>query len=220
MQPQHTTARQRKTIERPCDICSNPYTARLDSLARHGVGYCSRSCANRGRIQKRRLLADRFWEKVDKDGSVPAHCPELGQCWVWTANQSKNGYGMMTRGGHSGPMVYTHRVSWELHFGPIPDGLWVLHKCDNRPCVRPDHLWLGTRADNMADASRKGRLIGRRHVQGESHSQAVLTVELVHILRSRYDAGESTKDLSIAFQLVYNTVDACVKRVTWRHVQP
>lgn len=88
---------------------------------------------------------ERFWAKVDKgDG-----------CWEWTGGRANRGYGHVepVRGQNRS----AHRVSWELTNGPIPDGLWVLHRCDNPPCVRPSHLFLGTHADNMRDMEAKGR---------------------------------------------------------------
>lgn len=98
--------------------------------------------------------AERFWAKVNKDGPIPAHVPELGPCWVWTAALHRRGYGWFR---FNGTPTLAHRVSWELTNGPIPDGLQVLHKCDNKPCERPDHFFLGTDADNMADKTAKGR---------------------------------------------------------------
>lgn len=98
----------------------------------------------------------RFWDKVNKDGPVPVHASELGPCWVWTAYCDRFGY------GHSrfdGRVWSAHRISWTLINGPIPDGLWVLHACDNPPCVNPAHLWLGTAADNAHDRDRKGRQV-------------------------------------------------------------
>lgn len=96
----------------------------------------------------------RYWSKINKNGSIPAHCPELGNCWERTPKVREPPYGMMTFNGKSTAM---HRISWILAYGEIPDGLWVLHKCDNRLCVRPDHLWLGTPKDNTQDMMRKGR---------------------------------------------------------------
>lgn len=96
---------------------------------------------------KPRPLADRFWEKVDRGE----------ECWTWKPEFSRNpgGYGMFTP--RHGARVGAHRISWELANGPIPPGMFVLHHCDNPPCVRPDHLWLGTHLDNMADMKAKGR---------------------------------------------------------------
>lgn len=95
-------------------------------------------------------LAQRLWERVDKgDG-----------CWDWTARVNENGYGVIAA---SYRKRYAHRASWELTYGPIPDGLCVLHRCDNRRCVRPDHLFLGTRQDNSADMVAKGRSTRRTH---------------------------------------------------------
>lgn len=100
-------------------------------------------------------LPDRFWAKVNKDG--PIH-PTLGtECWIWTGCKTRFGHGQIGRGGRGTGLIPSHRVSWEMHNAPVPDGLWVLHHCDNPPCVRPDHLFLGTHQDNMHDMVRKGR---------------------------------------------------------------
>jgi hypothetical protein len=87
----------------------------------------------------------RFWPKLNKgDG-----------CWEWTGGCNDWGYGMMK--GDGGKMLYAHRVSYELHHGEIPNGLFVCHVCDNPKCANPDHLFLGTHKDNMADMMVKGR---------------------------------------------------------------
>lgn len=93
---------------------------------------------------------DRFWRKVVKG-------PE---CWEWSgATNGSKGYGVMwaPEVGHSG-RAYVHRVSYMLAFGPIADGMFVLHRCDNPKCVRPEHLFLGTNTDNMRDCAAKGRV--------------------------------------------------------------
>jgi len=89
----------------------------------------------------------RFWYYVIKhdDG-----------CWEWTGGTQKPGYGKLGAGGGDNA-AYAHRVSWEIHYGPIPEGMRVLHRCDNPPCTRPDHLFLGTQTDNMKDMWAKGR---------------------------------------------------------------
>ena len=100
-------------------------------------------------MRKTRPIADRFWEKVSKTDS----------CWVWTGVKTRGGYGYLHKSsGTEQQSRRAHRISWELHNGQIPDGLWVLHKCDNPPCVNPDHLFLGDRKANMDDCAAKGRI--------------------------------------------------------------
>jgi len=89
----------------------------------------------------------RFWSKVTKGAG----------CWEWTASTDHKGYGKLAEGGRQGRTLSAHRVSYELNVGPIPDGLLVLHRCDNPPCVRPDHLFVGTHTDNAQDMAKKGR---------------------------------------------------------------
>ena len=92
-------------------------------------------------------MVDRFWEQTATgDG-----------CWLWQGSRNNKGYGQLSKGGRSGGSVLTHRYSWEIHNGPIPDGLCVCHRCDNPPCVNPEHLFLGTYKDNAVDRRDKGR---------------------------------------------------------------
>lgn len=101
-------------------------------------------------------VEDRFWSKVDKNGPSPNHRPELGPCHVWIGATRAEGYGAFK---FRGKIAKAHRVSWILEEGEIPDGICVLHKCDNPPCVRHAHHFLGTRAENVADAVAKGRMV-------------------------------------------------------------
>src|SRR3990167_4557066 len=158
---------------------------------------------NGGRPRKPRRRpapAEYFWSFVDK--------PEVG-CWTWrghrhTNGRHANGYGRFgyTPAG-STRTVYqrAHRFSWELHFGPIPPGLEVCHHCDNSLCVRPDHLFLGTQADNITDAAAKGRM-----PHGRRHPWAKLTEEAVVRLRAEYAAGASARTLAPRYGVSSRTV--------------
>lgn len=102
-------------------------------------------------------MQDRFWQHVAKSEG----------CWEWTGANSGRGYGRV--GVDGGKTTGAHRVSWEMHYGPVPDGCSVLHRCDNRPCVRPDHLFLGDKLANMADMVAKGRAGHTGGVRGDRH---------------------------------------------------
>lgn len=126
---------------------------------------------------------------------TPGHGPR-GDCHVFTGTKP-TGYGTISVDGE---MRLAHRVAWELAYGAIPPGLWVLHRCDHPPCVRVDHLFLGTRADNTADMVAKGRGRGGRQL-GEANPAAKLTREQVDEIRrggvgrhlaERFGVSEST----------------------------
>src|SRR6266436_3883570 len=121
-------------------------------------------------------IQDRFWSKVDKQGEQ--------ECWNWKAGKNKGGYGVfyLEHSHHNEPSIrdFAHRLSWQFANGPIPDGKWVLHKCDNPPCVNPNHLFVGTVADNQKDMAQKGR--------GSTHRR-ILTPDQVLEIRKKYVRG-------------------------------
>lgn len=121
-----------------------------------------------------------FWSHVNKDGSIPSHCPELGQCWEWTAGHNK-GYGV----ARYKKETLSHRISWMIAHGDIPNDLFVLHKCDNPTCINPDHLFLGTHQDNNDDMRKKGR--GK--YPGKKFYERKLTEAQTFEIVERYLAG-------------------------------
>lgn len=124
--------------ERRCLTCVKKFFAYPRDVGVGWAKYCSRQCAYDARPSL--PIAARMWSKVTKgDG-----------CWVFGGWLDKKGYGWISHKA-------AHRVAWEAANGPIPNGIFVCHRCDNPSCVRPDHLFLGTQRDNMRDASSKGR---------------------------------------------------------------
>lgn len=147
-------------------------------------------------------LEQRFWSRVKKtDG-----------CWLWTGSFGNNGYGQISE---SDKNLSTHRVSWELHYGPIPDGMSVLHQCDNKQCVRPDHLFLGSRGDNNRDRALKGR-----SARGEHHGQSKLTQVQVIRIRQLYSEGLSDRKIAKMFSVARHTIREIVEHRTWTWVEP
>jgi hypothetical protein len=159
-----------------------------------------------------RPLADRFWEKVDKGGPVPDHRPELGPCWVWMGCKNAYGYGVLSErtGYNRFKQIGAHRLSYELTRGER-EGLLVCHHCDNRACVNPDHLFLGTPAENTADMCAKGR-----GLVGERNHAAILTFDDVKIARERYAAGESTADLARDYGVSKSAMRAAISGAQWK----
>lgn len=147
----------------------------------------------------RPTLEDRFWPKVIKG-------PD---CWGWNASTVK-GYGKIWLSGRNEP---AHRVSYELHFGPIPEGLVVRHKCDNRACTNPEHLELGTTADNQRD-----KVVRGRSLKGERHSLAKLTNDEVRQIRRLHSEGVRSGKIAKRFGIDRTNVWQIATRRTWRHI--
>lgn len=161
----------------------------------------------------------RFWAKVEKS-------PDPDGCWVWRGTRTADGYGRF-RLNHTPGEVRAHRLSWEIHFGPIPDGMYVCHRCDNRACIRPDHFFLGTAVDNWLDCLSKGRhSVGTRHslslpaghAQGSRNGRAVFTEDDVREIRRQFVAGVSKRRLARENGVSRPTITAIVTRKHWSHV--
>ena len=153
-------------------------------------------------------LPDRFWAKVARRG------PE--ECWLWMAYLNNTGYGNIKHGGREGRMLLSHRVSYELHFGPIPVGMCVCHRCDNPACVNPSHLFLGTHAENMADRNTKGRAAGPL---GESNRRSKLRESDIRDIRHMRASGFTQQALAERFDISQTNVSSIVRGKTWGHVK-
>ena len=148
---------------------------------------------------------DKFWSKVKIGNS--------DECWEWQRGRDKNGYGKFTA---MRIQMKSHRVAWALARGKIPDGLLVLHKCDNPPCVNVNHLYLGTWQDNMDDKVSRGRAYSP---QGEKQWASKLTTEDVLKIRQLQSEGKFTqRQLGNIFQVTESQISHIVHRKEWTHI--
>lgn len=185
--------------------------------------------ANETSAGQHRQYADRFWRRIEKtDG-----------CWFWRGPYYRNGYGILyvpPRPGLSRRLM-VHRVSWTLNRGVIPDGMMVLHRCDNRGCVRPDHLFLGTAMDNARDMAAKGRQVFQRHPEraprgdrngsrthperrprGELNKMARLSRVDVILIRNKRAAGLSARQIGLQHGVSRSNVHGIVTGRLWPEV--
>ena len=185
----------RTRYEKVCRACGVVFMGRKHAVC------CSHGCNGaKGTVEQR------FWTKVNKGG--PTLDPELGPCWVWTANVDPKGYGILNSGTTPVKMLKAHRISWELAQGAIPDGAFVCHRCDNRLCCNPGHLWLGNNLSNMADMSRKVRQPNRK--------LCPCSVRAIRRLSADEDLG--TTELGKRFGVSATAVGYVLSGVTWRQV--
>jgi hypothetical protein len=176
--------------EQTCQHCGKKYT--ITYWIANPTKFCSHSCRNKART---RPIEERFWEKVKKASS----------CWLWIGAIRGGGYGVLgTKRGEK--YANAHHFSWELHYGPVPEGLQVLHKCDVRHCVNPEHLFVGTAADNMLDKAKKGRN-GRKLTRGD-----------VLEIRSAIAKGNSNQILAADFGVTAQLINMIRKRKIWTEV--
>ncbi len=142
-----------------------------------------------------------FWSRVAKGG----------ECWLWTGSKTSAGYGQFGPGGTA------HRRSYEIHKGPIPAGMFVMHSCDNPPCVNPAHLSLGTSTDNNRDMVSKGRSRGRAG-HGTLNCNAKLTPEKVVAIRRLAAEGRDQREIGRQYGISQAVVWHVFHRKTWKHV--
>lgn len=146
-------------------------------------------------------LAERFWAKVNRR--------ESDECWEWQGSRLPAGYGRIAIGGRRNQ--YAHRLSYELHHGVMPDGMWVLHRCDNPPCVNPAHLYLGTPSANMQDCAGRGRsslaVLRPADVRRIRACRADLTASPAALERMAHD-----------LRVTPETIENVLSGHTWSHV--
>ena len=148
-------------------------------------------------------IKEKFWNNVKKTDS----------CWNWIGANKQYRYGRISINKKS---YTTHRISWILHYGKIPKGLFVLHKCDNHLCVNPKHLFVGTQKDNMQDKILKGR---SRNQNGENNNMSKLTGKIVLEIRRLYnDKNIPRKEISKMFNISTSNIDYIVTNKTWKHI--
>jgi len=199
------------------------------SIADGRRSYC-KSCLQLMRQTKRdftETFQSRFWSHVDKRDS----------CWLWTGTTNRAGYGVLSQGYRQ---FLAHRVAYELTYGPLPDEYFACHHCDNPPCVRPDHLFAGTNAENTADRNRKGRQVKDCHVapehrpygqrngaythpesvrRGEANGSAKLSIADIKAIRQEYDTiATPISRLAVRYGVSSSSIGDIVHRRTWRHI--
>ncbi len=149
----------------------------------------------------------RFWARAIPDSATG--------CWNWNGSRGKNGYGTVTFNYRT---FTTHRLAYQLHHGVKPGKRWVLHRCDNRLCVNPGHLFLGTALDNVRDMMAKGRDYRGDTPRGARHHSAKLTEHDVCTMRTLFRWGMRMAHIAQSYGVMHTTAKNAVEGRTWRHV--
>ena len=189
-----------------CSLCDRPIYVASRGLCRphykrwHRYGDASSGGSFRDETDSERL-SHHGWTVTDTG------------CWEWNSSRNSTNYGMV---GRNGTGYLAHRLAYETWVGPIPEGLVIRHKCDNPPCINPDHLETGTRADNIGDMYSRGR---QRHLVGASVASSKLTDSDVRMIREQYAGGGVTQvALAAKHGVSQHAISQIIRNQTWKHV--
>lgn len=195
---------------KPCEWCSQPYTrhprysdkrwgrSRFCSLA------CASACGRTVKAEKAESIEDRFWGGLDRSKGLGPQ----GDCWEWAKGRVQQGYGRLSVGRSE---VRAHRFSYELAYGPIPEGMMVCHRCDNPPCCNPEHLFLGTALENNQDKAEKDRTL-----YGEDHHKAKLKDEDIIAIRND---PRSHRQMAAVYGVTHGLIGMIRRREIWARVE-
>jgi len=189
----------RHYYELNCTACGGLFLARADHQRKRPCQFCSKKCENK--------MPDVFWRKVNKQTK--------NGCWEWTGCLNEHGYGAFCK-KHTGELL-AHRASWKIHNGELPKELHVCHKCDVPLCVNPNHLFLGTNADNVADKIAKGRSSYDGFKPGEDHPQSILTSEQINSIRLD---GRNAAEIAKIYGVSRSHIDGIKSGKTWKSLPP
>jgi len=189
-----------QTVEKVCEYCGKLFNVSHKKVRQGDGRFCSMSC--RAHIAPLKSWKRRFFARIQKP-------PELNACWIWVGTFTHYGYGSLSVNGH---IKLAHRLSYEIHVGPIPEGLFVCHRCptgEDKRCVNPDHLYVGKAQDNVNDKVRENH---------QAHIPKKLTADDVQEIRLLYRTGSSQRRIAELFSVSHRTIGAIIHGKTWKHI--
>lgn len=200
-----------------CEHCKKPFLPKYPIAEERWerIRFCSYRCSHAGmrgeprstKGKPKSTVEERFWAKVPSRAS--------NVCWPWSGSRGLYGYGVMSKTcrGKSGSVHMAHRLSWEIHFGEIPEGMCICHKCDNPPCVNPKHLFLGTKADNAQDRNAKGR---HTNQSGEHNGHARLCRQDIDRIIRLLELGRPQSEIAAMFGVKQPHISRILRGAAWK----
>lgn len=189
-----------------CNFCDEPIVRKPFQIKKGIKLFCNHTCELAYRKKQAKTIEERFWSRVEKRGP--------NECWPNSWAPGSNGRGMFTM--IHGTTIYASRAAWIMTHGPIPNGLCVLHTCDNGWCTNPKHLYLGTKGRNNTDRKERGRNYNQK---GERSHCAKLTEAQVRQIRNLWNEGKLTQfQIARQFDMSRSAIEDIVLRKTWVHI--
>ena len=188
-----------------CKFCNKSYTSENYLVKNNKTKFCSKSCKSKNAIIKNLgTPIERFFKNIKDENT--------SDCWLWKTYNHNDGYGTLHI---NRKRIYAHRYSWIIHYGEIPKGLFVCHKCDNPKCVNPEHLFLGTNTDNVNDMIKKGR---KKQAKGNDYSRAKLKSEDVIDIRKMMKEGKKAIEIAKLYKITAQHVRIIYRKLNWAHI--
>lgn len=192
-----------------CISCGNEFH-RIVTKGRNQPSFCGRECYDKYHFIWSQATEEQILERLKMH--FEKNVIRQDGCWDWKGYIARNGYAEIARSKNFS-IKHAHRISWMIHKGKIPEGLFICHKCDNPKCTNPDHLFIGTHQDNNKDRDEKGRTI-----KGEKVASSILNDEQVREIKNLLSLDHSTSEIAKKFAISTTTAKRINNGTLWKHI--